>query len=324
MYKGGSKSIYDEIDRNLSNYDNVFNITFGNSFRHVKRNISVIYPLKYFNWLYRIFLEFIFVPICGIILRADKLIMLGNFPSPFWFKQQSVFFHNTLYLKKVSSGFKLKFESKLFSALIKIKRPTILVQTNLVKNMLHDRFGSALNIVVIGAPMNASTLQPVDFFGDRIVFFYPAMFYKHKNHILIFETWKRFEIKEFEIILTVDKPPGHNTMEIHCIGVISRRESIETLNRCTGLIFVSEEESLGLPLLEAVLLNKPIIAPNLPYVHSVISNFYQFEVDSPESLFNAINLLCGDLRHNRAKLAKSTVSISPEAFTESLLFNSIS
>ena len=56
-----------------------------------------------------------------------------------------------------------------------------------------------------------------------------------------------------------------------------------------ALLFLSSNESLGLPIIEAIKCNLPIICPRAEYTgHLNANNCFFFEIDDPSSLERAI------------------------------------
>ena len=142
MYKGGSRSIFDAIEKRLIASPATYLLVFGGNFSISQNKIIIRYPILYLNWLYRLFIENILASGYGYVLNADRLVMMGNFPSLLWFRSQIVFFHNTLYLEgsDKSDSLKIRLEKMLFKTAIKLKKPLIYVQTSYVESLLRVYF----------------------------------------------------------------------------------------------------------------------------------------------------------------------------------------
>ena len=71
-------------------------------------------------------------------------------------------------------------------------------------------------------------------------------------------------------------------------------ESLQSLYfECDVLLFPSGDESYGLPLIEAMKLGLPIIAPSLPYVHTLCSSYpYYFSDSDPSSFIDTLDFFC--------------------------------
>ena len=88
--------------------------------------------------------------------------------------------------------------------------------------------------------------------------------------------------------------PNKTSTKADCItflNEISKEEVLENLSIADALLFTSKYETLGLPLLEAIDYNIPIIAPYLDYSIEILSEsccyFYNYSIDSVvESILN--------------------------------------
>ena len=69
---------------------------------------------------------------------------------------------------------------------------------------------------------------------------------------------------------------------------------MEVLNNVSALIFPSTSESFGLPLVEAALLNKPVLKIDLDYGKDIIHTPYLFK-NNLNSLEKCINKFYNDL-----------------------------
>ena len=100
-----------------------------------------------------------------------------------------------------------------------------------------------------------------------------------------------------KVIVTVDETEWSDTKsEIYCIGRVSRDEVFEIYKSVDALLFLSSNESLGMPILEAVKCNIPIICPYAEYTHHLgSSNCFFFHIDDPSSLERAIQLASSKL-----------------------------
>ena len=83
-----------------------------------------------------------------------------------------------------------------------------------------------------------------------------------------------------KIILTIDPDlnPAPKSKLIDCVGVLSYDEILKFYGSVDCIVFLSQKESLGLPLIEAQSLGIPIICPDLPYSREVCkigTFFYQ-------------------------------------------------
>lgn len=137
--------------------------------------------------------------------------------------------------------------------------------------------------------------------GRRLLLFYPAAYYPHKNH-KIFKQMQPFE-KELgkvldKIFLTVDKEEiGFEASWVKPLGIIPSSQVIKFYQKSDALIFPSLLESYGLPLVEAMVAGLPVLCSNLPYARWLCEDqALYFDPLNPESVVNAIIELYDRLR----------------------------
>ena len=328
MYKGGSLQIFDRISTILSRTPNI--LLFAShgmqipDMKSSKRNhIKVKYPIDRINILYRFYLEHFYIPILSYFNKCDHLIMCGNFPSTFWFRQQSVLFHNINYLRTEPCTYKFLFERCLFKLLMRLKKPTVLVQTSTVKKEFQSLFPD-VRCVIVGTPRGKPNLlrQNIDI-RRKPTLIYPAFDYEHKNHQLLFELARQHEsaIKDIEILLTIDPPANvkDNFHNIKFLGNLSLDAVHNIYKEVDGILFLSTSESLGLPLVEGCEHGLPVIAPDLDYANSVINSFYSFDPRNADSLRQALFLFLEDHDNNRPKKTTCLILEPPSDFIEKML-----
>jgi hypothetical protein len=319
LYKGGSLRIYEEIKDLIKKDEDVYNFTFDDGVSN-DRSLQIKYPAARFNLVYRIFIDQVLIPYEAYKKRCKKIVLMGNVPCLFWFRDQTVFFHNNLYIDKEFISIKNKFEKLYFKILIKVKKPKILVQTRDVKKNILKVFPNS-TVKVVGHPMNFLERSIDRGHQSGLTLFYPASNYPHKNHEFIFKNLSRIRETGISLFLTIQKPEGILSGDDDFIQYLDEIDYDGVKNyycNCSGLIFLSNSESLGLPLLEACVYSIPIIAPKLNYVDSAIRNVYQFEQDNIDSLITTINELIINIEENKVKLATSDLIRSPNEFYNSL------
>jgi len=123
---------------------------------------------------------------------------------------------------------------------------------------------------------------------------YPAANYPHKNHALL-SLLNSQDIDSIErLTLTIDAKynPAKHLSWIQCVGFLSPKEMIKAYSHVDALLFLSQKESYGFPLVEAMFVGIPIVCPDLPYAHALCGEeAIYFAPDKPESLHQALNLL---------------------------------
>lgn len=233
----------------------------------------------------------------------DNVLVLGDLPL--WkVKKQVVYIHQAHLLKKSSHTtfwMKLKFSimRKIFSSNLKyVSR--IIVQTTVMKDLLISQFPNFKGEVdVIGLPSpHLITKDKAKANNARanikdLTFFYPAAFYPHKNHSLLNDI-SNFEIPFIkEIIITIPEENSPNSCNfIKNLGYLKTDDMISTYLKSDALLFLSFEESYGLPLVEAMSLGMPIICPDLPYARCLCGDeAIYFNPDDANDLYVAMQNL---------------------------------
>ena len=136
---------------------------------------------------------------------------------------------------------------------------------------------------------NKSLFSPLQKLGNTFLLCYPASFYTHKNHEVLFKAVELLcQSTKLKIILTLDQQQVLNALRDNnidkqiferfiCIPNIPREEMYHLYNKVDAMIYPSKNESLGLPLLEAVQFSLPVLASNAPYVKNLIRNATTFD-----------------------------------------------
>ena len=134
--------------------------------------------------------------------------------------------------------------------------------------------------------------------SNNIIFFYPAAFYKHKNHVNLlkaFDFLKNKNIKNYKLILTLNESNLINDIQsnknIVFLENVQYHEILEIYNYVDYLVFPSFLESYGLPLIEARLNKIKIIASNLQYVYDVCQPDFVFNPNKPKEISNILHAI---------------------------------
>lgn len=228
---------------------------------------------------------------------SKNLFVLGDLPLRFK-NNQILLIHNTLILNNKFDKFIVhKFLLKSNSRFVDI----FLVQSLIVSNNLYNFLNCKLNI--LESPMPVRFPVPNKYYPNCIKdlpgfkFFYPASFYKHKNHQLIIDIINDFITNEM-FILTISKEDIYKLENISnnifsnlkLYGSVNYETSINLLNNCNALFFPSLFESYGLPLLEAMHLGKIIVCIDKPYTRWLCESEAIYFIESDiSSIKNAIN-----------------------------------
>jgi hypothetical protein len=285
----GSRNIYDSLMPILVETDNI--LIIDKSHKVPENYKSKIYRFNYekssHKWLKKHLIEQFFIPIICRINNIKKIILFGNLPSLCLWIPQVVFFHNLLYIEKFEKSLSQIINQLIFSFLINIKSPVILVQTQYVKKRVTEIFGN-IQIEILKTSISYPILTTLPIFEvspKQINVIYPSFFYPHKNHSFLIKNISIFEKLDIHLWLTC-KPiscaifsPNLHYLGEHSSDVIKSHYSF-----FSGIFNISDFESLGMYLLEAVSYKIPVISCDKEYVSSAIEGFYSFKHLCTESL----------------------------------------
>lgn len=256
--------------------------------------IKIHYGLGIFSRLFEIF--------CWRFYRDQKneIVVLGDLPLNTSCKQY-VLCHQSLMFERYSlftiSFYKFFLFRLIFRMFLK-ENDTVLVQSQDMAQKFKNKISNKIDLRVLnlnsyhyGWPTFIRSKRIIPLTNPYTIrLFYPSAFYPHKNHYIL-------NLVEFEsptdIIVTIDEdqlPNCKNSLNFK--GVITRDDVYELYKEVDALLFLSGNESLGMPILEAIKCNLPIICPYAEYTKELPpANCFLFDLEDPHSLENAINSL---------------------------------
>ncbi|MBY0579459.1 MAG: glycosyltransferase [Burkholderiales bacterium] len=149
---------------------------------------------------------------------------------------------------------------------------------------------------------HSATIPNTDTTGQKYDFVYVASGEAHKNHRNLLEAWRLLADEGLKpsLALTIDPesyPFLANEISRHKqeyglnivnLGHVPAADIPAFYQSSSALIFPSQVESFGLPLIEATQLGLPVLAPELDYVRDVIQPAETFDPNSPVSIARAV------------------------------------
>jgi hypothetical protein len=229
--------------------------------------------------------------------KENDLLVLGDLPLNTHAKQY-VLCQQSLIFKNFSitslSFYKFALFRFIFKKYLK-KNDVVLVQTHEMARKVKGVINDGVDVQVIdlkseffGWPQFCRSHRYVDSkCSANLNLVYPAAPYPHKNHYLL----DAINLDETtKIILTINKNEiDVNTKNVNFIGRVSREKVFDIYKTVDALLFLSSNESLGMPILEAIKCNIPIICPYAEYTKYLKSeNCFFFDIEDPISLELAI------------------------------------
>jgi len=202
---------------------------------------------------------------------------------------------------------KLSFYQYVVGTLIKLsylfnKKSVVIVQSHWLRKELLIRGLKEIDKVIVTQPKLASNIKLLH--NDLIVnkknsFFYPSTAMPYKNHSVIIEALKYLteeQRKHINVFLTLDENEYNDLVgselpeEVKLLGRMAHKDVLELMSKST-LIFASQIESFGLPILEAKSLNRTILVNDVEVLRETVGNYDKvayFDGDNPESLAQAM------------------------------------
>tara|TARA_B110000003_G_scaffold276536_1_gene323678 strand:- start:4855 stop:5886 length:1032 start_codon:yes stop_codon:yes gene_type:complete len=237
----------------------------------------------------------------------SKVFCFANIPPPIRLKcKVSTFFQNILLIdRELRSNFSFKLRLSLFLKEIILKSRNNfcddwIVQTEHVKVLLANNLNiqkQSIKIFPCFEDININLKNKTS-----SAFFYPAINMSHKNLEKLIDVWNYLFKKNLlrnELHLTIENNDTNNIstklFKYQLEGVpivnhkyISKFEVNKLYAKCKFVIHPSLGESFGLVLIEAIQNNCVLLAPNLPYVNSIVKPNYYFDPHKTESLVQTI------------------------------------
>jgi hypothetical protein len=152
-----------------------------------------------------------------------------------------------------------------------------IVQTDAMKAALaesHPHIANRIHVIgqpapqwLLSAGLKRSGIVAPPARGLRL--FYPAAAYPHKNHRLLAAiphgNGNEWPVASLTLTVEQNLHPHPTIKWINCVGRLRPDEMVSMYQSIDALLFLSEAESLGFPLIEAMCAGLPIICPDLPY-----------------------------------------------------------
>lgn len=137
-------------------------------------------------------------------------------------------------------------------------------------------------------------------------FVYVADGVPHKNHRILIEAWRllakdglypslalTLSKRDGELRREVERAAAESGLRISDLGQMPHQQVLALYEKSRAIVFPSSAESFGLPLIEAMHLGLPILAPELDYVRDVCAPAQTFDAASPVSIARAVKRFLG-------------------------------
>lgn len=235
-------------------------------------------------------------------VRPDLIVSFQNTGVRYAGVPQVIYFHNLLPLVPCRwSPFRkaertLFFYSALYPAYVRLllrKDAEVVVQANFLKALFEKRFRhDAARVHVLPPPArlpDTATIAPYPFEPGKRHFLYPAAAHGYKRHDTLIEMlrilWARDEQTAQNVCLHLTVSPDErpaltdwitaHALQDHILlhGALPYETILSMYASADGLLFPSELETLGLPLLEAAAFGLPVLVADLPYAREALAGY---------------------------------------------------
>lgn len=313
---GGVMTILHEVyEEALRTKDIQWEFIVGKANLKSKGHVTVRkYPWVKKSWFHRLFFDFFVAPKIARKSGADVIFSLENvairgtkLPQVLYMQQALMFSdHKYSFSESKTYWFYQNILSRsTFSAMRKCKT---IVQTKWMKEaavqMAHAKPGD----VYVVAP-HMTDYEPVPFrdtLDARRCFFYPVGCMPYKHHDTIIDAAEALNAEDFKVIFTSESPAVREMAKkaekhIDFAGSMLHEKVIELYGRSV-LVFASELESFGLPLMEARIAGSIIFTADTPFAREILCgypNAYFFPVGDSVCLARYMQqCISGELKYS--------------------------
>lgn len=246
----------------------------------------------------------------------EVILSLNNMPPLFKSKSKQVVFLQNIKLSENLLFFKQELKTIVLRAInffLRTRVSEYIVQTESMKLNLKNSYNKSwrrvpritvLPFLAINQDIfDRSFFNEVDFDLDLDLdfdFIYPASGFSHKNHIKLLDAWIFMAKNNFfpSLACTINSEHNHlikkidkmkaDGIKVTNLGWLDREELFKKYHKSKAIIYPSLKESYGLPLVEASILNIPIIASDLEYVYDVCNPNRVFNPNSSKSIARSV------------------------------------
>ena len=305
--KGGALSILKDFANKAKLYKNIdWYFILSDKYVEESSNIKVLIYDK--NRLNR--LKFDFFSGKNIINKMNPDLVI-NFQNTYIYglnTSQIIYLHQSIpFQNNVKFSFLDKKQIKfaiiqyILGFIIKLGLPKanlIIVQSNWMKEaVLKDKKIKNNNIVIVPPNLNKEFIESlpnpeIDFTN----FFYPTSDLIYKKNDFLINTFKKFNNimhnsnTKYKLSLTMDNKLSETDNSIKFLGHIPRREVLRRMSSSV-LVFPSNIETFGMPLMEAKVIGGVIFAASTEFSHEILDDYenaYFFEMNNEEQLIKLL------------------------------------
>ncbi|NRA54149.1 MAG: glycosyltransferase [Gammaproteobacteria bacterium] len=263
--------------------------------KNIKVNLFIDHSLEHFVDKENLKVVYFSSVIKKILLfgkKIDNAIYFGNLPPLVKSRKSLVYMHNPYLVLNLSKLYKSGFKMFIKYSLQQLYIHTFLrnvdffvCQNQLMKNNFQKLYGN-VNAKVTPFFRRCEGKDT----NKKYDFCYISLAHAHKNHELLLDALDIMSRKGVycSIALTIEKTRddlvskintinSQGSLEIVNYGILPKSKVCDLYNKSEVLVFPSEKETFGLPLIEAAQVGLKILAPNIAYVYQVVEPSMVFD-----------------------------------------------
>lgn len=303
-------------------------------------NITVkCYPWVKKSWFHRIFFEYFIIQKVIRELKIDLIFSMQNIIIPFTQIKQTVYVH----LPMAFTDYKLRFKEnkilwfyqnilcyKIYKSIRQSYK--VIVQTEWMKQACIDKTKCDGNKIVVVKPyieFEKVESQSICDNNSIITLFYPATAFEYKKHFDILESLKILKEKQnnkFKLILTITGYENRYAkkirnyikkydLHVELIGNVDRSKIFQIYKKSL-LIFPSEVESFGMPLLEAKMMNSIIFSKNTKFAREILC---EYKNASFFSTIEELVILLENVQNYKVVYVNEEYSVNPNSLVKEII-----
>lgn len=264
---------------------------------------------RYLRPLYELVIYFL--SLCPFVSAVVNLSNYGLCYGP----KHTVYFQNSNLLERQDAQFRTGranfFNRFLLWSCVRNARKMV-VQTVVVRNELERMFGDDLRVPVEVCLPKVVVKAGKDSHHRHFPFqgFYPTSTLAYKRNDLAIGS-HQYLTDDLGLVITVEAKE-YGLANVHNVGALELEEVYRYYANSDYLLFTSEVESLGLPLLEAISLGKPAVLPDLDYCREIYKGAaVYFPVFEPNAIADAIKELRANWAHYSEAAARRYEILKP-------------
>lgn len=241
--------------------------------------------------------------------KNDTVFYFGNMPPIFKIRSHVYVFLQNRFLvdykiniKEFSIYLRLKiYILRLFLRIFNNNVSKYIVQTDSMSRLVKMKLSN--NVIKLPFLSDTYSNKAKEINNNKAYdFIYVASGYAYKNHLNLLDAWQlladenlypslllTIDSKRFPKILNIiNQKIRKSDLKVENIYFDNHDNLVEMYSKSRALIFPSNYESFGIPLIEAKYFNLPVLAGELDYVRDLIDPSQTFDPNSSISIYRAV------------------------------------